>query len=81
VIELLRNRADHLDIDRFGQAGEFFQRIGDAPVGVAGFDAHEERALLRLIGNEHFVRNRDHPSRSVRGIISIIIDDSGRDEG
>jgi hypothetical protein len=52
VGELLSDRADDLDVDGLGQAGELFQRIGGGP-GLAGaLDGDQERMLGGLVGRK-----------------------------
>jgi hypothetical protein len=50
MVELLRNRARHRDIDRFGQSRKFLQRILDAPIVTTSLDSNEERVFSRLLG-------------------------------
>ena len=57
MIEFLRHRTHDLDIDRFGQPGQFFERIGDFPGGIAGFDADQEGVFIRLVRDVKISRN------------------------
>jgi hypothetical protein len=50
MIELLRNRARHRDIDRFSQSRKFFERILDAPFVTTPLNSNEERVFSRLLG-------------------------------
>jgi hypothetical protein len=54
VVDLLRDRTNHFDVDRLSEARQLFQRVGRHPVLILLFHGDEECLLGRALGNDGF---------------------------
>ncbi len=54
VSELLRDRADDLDIDRLGQPRQLLERVSRCPLLLLLFDSNKQRLLGRALGDDGF---------------------------